>query len=226
MTNKGWMKRFVIALVAVAALQIPLTLLAARDSEDCEEVARWATGAVENMPHTLAALSSVPEYKRRALFTLFTPEEKAGVFREQLLQLRNSQGLTLQQVAVVDRALHLLSPALYSGPKSAEREKAFRQLEADVKAAFWSPNQRRAFHAIGPRSAMSGGPVAWMSGLVTVFARQEYCECSNDSDWCGDKQECGNDGNGCTRQEGCGTLGQYTCDGECIIIPPGEATTH
>lgn len=52
--------------------------------------------------------------------------------------------------------------------------------------------------------------------IISVsLASPERCDCSVDSDWCGEGTEC--HGGGCRQRQWCGTLGLYICNGICVL---------
>lgn len=219
-----------VVVMALAVLQLPHAYMLASEPNSCEEMTAWAESNADIIPHTVEGFSTVSVAKRRALFRALSAGEKSELMQESLYRFRHEafDRLTTEQIAVVDRAILLASPVTYSASatnKNSQEGLALSALDKSIRDLFPNMDDRRRFAMVGSDQVLESrlSKVAAAVSVTTLFAykQNEWCDCSNDSDYCGYQQECGYDGNGCrTSNGGCGALLFYDCDGECVIILP------
>lgn len=175
------------------------------ENMSCAELTAWADENVGKTPRTYAGLMAHHPTKRQYLLPLFSSTERAAVWQEQLRRYKKDNQLTGDQAALLGQLERLFVPAFFEKDESflAEGAKLTEALQAAFPASeYW------LFSRIGKPEVARPSAFARLLGLegvATVLAQSEWCECSNDSDWCGHAQECGDDGNGCQKKSGCGT---------------------
>jgi hypothetical protein len=161
-------------------------------------------------------LSELSKADRKVSFSLMSAEDKSSVWRVQFgLYLARHPEWTEQQRAIVLEAITMVSPELYKIPRDSNWtrrvDEPLRLLTQKALFVFTKQEGAALFSELGPTEQPK---------LNHAQRTPRGCECSQESDWCGQYQ--------CITTEctvliyGCGTVGIYACNGKCYAPPNGD----
>lgn len=189
----------------------------------CERGKDWARSHSSQIPSSMAELMAFPPSMRNGIFTVMSPERKASIWKEQLVDFRDSAGLSRTQREFVARAIEHVSPTLYSDQTAPEYELKRAAAKEIVLAArsLFTAEQVRVFDKIGygVRPTHSFASVrlkaadkarSWGAVLAGASPLPE-CYCSGWYDPCYPAECAGH----CAVTFGCGPFGDMFCDGIC-----------
>jgi hypothetical protein len=154
-------------------------------SEDnCEQVARWVDQNRDALPSTYDEIVRFPDQYRGAIFGALQPEMQSALFRAQIARFRFRQSLTDEQLAVLNRADTLMSPALYTKRDSLDPDtvEMMHDLERRSTAAFGLEEARALIAHLGPPEETT--PEETTADPPVRALDRPYCGCSTSSDWC------------------------------------------
>ena len=219
---------FVSTLVAGAICSTQLSAAPAGPAGCNAAAHEWVAAQGGDLPRTYEEFVRFPLNYRKAIYSKLSPETKSALWRQQIEQALNGNGLTDSQREILLEALQLADSNLFAVSKDKENWR-YRQsrhtvaeFEARARAAFGYEAARGIFSRIGPADSETLYFVDRnkaemvdnrLKSIVEPMAAA-YCSCSDASDWCGH-------GNcttgGCTRiEDECGTWWTYACDGLCV----------
>jgi hypothetical protein len=195
------------ALVGLLVAALPTPALSA----DCATLQQWISEHAHELPSTYSELVRYPEDYRRAIFDTLSPEAQSTLWREHFAHyLAAHPHLTKEQVAFIERAEALSTPALFA--RSSEDPGitvALEQLRREGALLFPKEDLLRLLATLGPPDSL--GPPDRLGPTAAPA-----CECSRASDWCS-VGSCSTEWSCTSRPKGCGTLYQYPCTGLCIL---------
>ncbi|SDO96987.1 hypothetical protein SAMN04487905_101286 [Actinopolyspora xinjiangensis] len=170
----------------------------------CAAARRWVEANANNLPTTYDEIIAYPMAYRRAIYAKLSPERRSEFWSRHLRRYRTENPeVTTEQKQVLDEAA-----AVAANPRNFESRdeptRAVRNLEENAKAAFGKDESGRVIATLGPAERRPRE------------AAQPACECSNESEYCPDRNYCQYKSSNCVFQDkGCGTFGLYVCNGLC-----------
>src|SRR5258706_15977541 len=77
----------------------------------CERAADWAATHTMSLPRNAFELAAFPESVKRTIFSQLSPETKAAIWKEQLVNFETNRSLTAQQRLSFDRFISHITPS-------------------------------------------------------------------------------------------------------------------
>lgn len=112
-------------------------------------------GAAAREQITYERFARLPPAEQMRLFTTFSPERKAEFKRahaERWLASHRAK-LTLEQIAVTERAIRFLAPGLYGSPPTAAMRKEEEEIRKQLECTLGRQNATDAFAFLPPPQA-------------------------------------------------------------------------
>jgi hypothetical protein len=200
-------RAFVISAYLLVSLTLALSpSISAGSRTRCAALREWAAPYKGSSP-TLDALSAFDRAHRIAIFNAVSPTVRATLVREQLDRWTRQPDLTDTQRSLLAEAKELLTPALYSGRDSPERQ-ALNQLWSRAASTFPSNEASPRWFDIAPSTRRMAS-----TAMTTNADDPPPCECNATRPW----PQCTNCiFGGCeTDSFGCGPFGAFACNGLC-----------
>jgi hypothetical protein len=170
--------------------------------------ALWVAANRDKLPQTYQAITAYSLDYRQAIYRALPVPTRAHLWREHITSYRAAHPPTTEDqqrvFAVLER--YLADDTVFETATSGSQVRADQQLARQVIAAFGTDEAYQIMASLGP-STQPG------------VAREEFCSCSDESDFC-------RVGTGCQYRMsceripgGCGAWWNYDCDGHCFRLP-------
>lgn len=201
-------------LVVCPALFVSLPA-SSRPDTSCAALKAWAQ-TYRGASLTLEDMARFDRSHRRAVFNVVTPERRAALWQEHLGRVGRRSDLSAPQLAIVQEAITLTTPALYDREPAATR--AFTAFWRRAEGVFPPPHHRGVWFDLGPvdqaPKSLAYSLLDRLSTPFVVHAQNPPCECNFDYPY----HECDvgycPDG-GCVQYWGCGPGWAFMCTGRC-----------
>lgn len=147
------------------------------ESDECATIQAWIEANRDRLPSTYDDLSRIPMSYRRRAFATYSPVVKSSLWREHLSRYMASHpSMTLEQQAVMSKAMSILSEELYmsSGEMPQGAADMDQQLIDEAKAVFSAKEVGIIFTQLGTTRSLIP---------PTQLARPK-CDCYTLSDQC------------------------------------------
>lgn len=175
--------------------------------EQCASAKAWAWLDAYHgpLPSTLEELARYPVAQRMVILTSLDPQTRSRIWREHFQRhLDQDANLTSDQRAVLEDALALFSPELFSTPGDHAGNELPALLER-AKKAFGRDRGIALLTVVNP----GGTPVPAYPNCACATSPGDTCKT-----YCDDTADC------TPTRLGCGPGGVYACNGMCAPAPP------
>lgn len=225
MTAKTRRRLLVCVVAMVLTLPIETILLRVISTPDSKQAVRhWVTRLDgDRLDAAAGQIQQYPLAYRHEIMRALAAGRRAEVWREHITNYRDGHpGLDAATVAVLDAAIAIVTPELFSAPSPADRAQV-KRIGDQLVALIGREEAEYVLYRLGPRDGrfaslepMAERAANWIRSVVVAFANSDDCECS--TEWgCGGGTVC-KGGTGCNPDSewpACGWMWNDTCDGVC-----------
>lgn len=199
------LKSLLAALLLTAFAAAPLAAATAPASRSCEQLKQWLLDHRSELPRDYLGLQAYELAERRAIYSDFSPEEKAAFWQDKVAAyLGGHPDLPADQVAAIRKAAAAFRPEIYRPGAPTE---PLAKVDKEARAALGDEIVQEVLYGLGPEKAAGGNarPGLDLPGCncltLVDCPRPRYKQCEEID--------------GCLLVGGCGLGGSQACINLC-----------
>ena len=221
----------IIGLIALPAEALLLPI--ARTPDAAAAAVEWTESlSADDLQSAALQIDAYPVLYRRAIMTRLDPQDRARVWRGEFQKfLATDRSLSPEQIAVVQRAMELMTPEAFDPPLAPDVKEAITDVFNDSVTLLGPQKAKELFVTLGPKQLTQANALPWTQRLAdrvrawrVAQAELPDCNCNIDIDTCDISWDpwlqC-SELFSCNFDLGwpmCGPLWSWACTGWCRVI--------